>query len=613
MQSSRPKLLVLLTLLAGLGSCWDGSPIIEPLRVDRTSPVLSDPARPVLLNDALTVYFSEPIQPGSVNEDSVVLLDQDGHQVRGEVEVGSDWIAFVPSPPLEKDLGDGSFRPGAQYQLHLTGQPLFARIRAQGGASLQETTSYDVYVATHDQVPDGLPAILRPLSSDLPWMQRTSDVAQYVAADAPKLQMHFTLPVLPMSVRPDAFRVRLLDPGVALRPRSVRVITSPLDEYHGCSVEIDLGAVPQSVDGRQIRLERGDFISVEILPNNGLLDYAGRAPLIVSAQFWSVVEGRSLPICEWPVAGKSYTSDQYLHADFEARGAAIRPRVRVEAGNGSLGAFRPRADITLRPGQTFDPGDGRQVVSTGSDFPFTAIDVPEGITVTIDAQDGPIRLRSTGGVRIAGDVQLLGPPLPLAPRYTIYPIEELVGLSGVSMVAAGDIELIGEIRSATPVSEGHSALLLGSAGTLRLQGRLPFQTILVPDAVEGGQDNQIEGVRGQSLLYQGRFTPGLAPGADFEVVGVLPWRQLPAYLDSGFLEVVGLDDGLEIAWQATSADAIRGEVPDLSPGRVGRWRPARGRDVLMIGAGGFVRMKLSARVRYGDPLPGVTTLRLIEN
>ena len=145
------------------------------------------------------------------------------------------------------------------------------------------------------------------------------------------------------------------------------------------------------------------------------------------------------------------------------------------------------------------------------------------------------------------------------------------------MVAAGDIELIGEIRSATPVSEGHSALLLGSAGTLRLQGRLPFQTILVPDAVEGGQDNQIEGVRGQSLLYQGRFTPGLAPGADFEVVGVLPWRQLPAYLDSGFLEVVGLDDGLEIAWQATSADAIRGEVPDLSPGRVGRWRPARGR------------------------------------
>lgn len=614
MRSHRPKLLLLLPLLVSLGSCWNKSPGHDPLTVDRTSPVLSDASQPVLLNDALTVYFSEPIRPRSVTEDSVILLDHDGHQVRGEIEVGSDWIAFVPEPPLAKDLSDGSFRPGGQYRLHLTGQPRFARIRASSGRSLSETTSFDVYVAARDQAPDGLPAILRPPASDLPLMLPESDVSHYIAADAPRLQMHFTLPILPTSLRPEAFRIRTQEPGVILRPRSVRVVNSPLDDHYGSTVEIDLGAVPQSQDGGRVRLVEGDFINVELLPDSGLLDYAGRAPLLVNAQqFWSVVEGLSLPICEWPAGGEAYAGDGDLQAGFEVRGSTIRPRVRVEAGNGSLGVFRPKANITLRPGQTFDPGDGRQVASEGGDFHFRAIDVPEGVEVTIDAQDGPVRLLASGGIRIAGSLQLLGPPARLPSRFPLYPVQELIETARVALVSAGDLELRGAITGSTPVSEGQSALLLATAGSLRLHGSLPFQTILVPEAREGSSGNRIEGVRGQSLLYQGRFTPGLARGADFEVVGVLPWRQLPPRLDSGRLEVGGLDGDLTVLWQATSADAIRGEHPDLSPGRVGRWQPARDRDVLVIGAGCFVRMKLSTRVRYGAPLPTVGELRLVEN
>ncbi len=612
MRSHRPKLLLLLPLLVSLGSCWNKSPGHVPLAVDRTSPVLSDPSQPVLLNDALTVYFSAPIQPRSVTADSVILLDQDGHQVRGEVEVGTNWIAFVPDPPLAKDLGDGSFRPGGHYRLHLTGQPRFARIRAEGGGSLSETASFDVYVATRDQAPQGLPAILRPPASDLPLMLRAFEVPQQVAADAPRLKMHFTLPVLPTSVRPEAFRIRMLS-GVVLRPRSVQVVNSPLDDHYGCTVEIDLGAVPQSQVGGQVRLEEGDFISVELLADSGLLDYAGRAPLPVSPQFWSVVEGRSLPICEWPAGGEGYSGDDELQAGFEVRGSTIRPRVRVEAGNGSLGVFRPEADITLRPGQMFDLGDGRQAVSTGSEFHFSAIDVPQGVEVTIDAQDGPVRLLATGGIRIAGSLRLLGVPTPLPHRYTLYPVQELIETAVVALVAAGDIELRGAVTSSTPVSEGQSLLLLATAGSLRLHGTLPFQTILVPEARDAGSGNRIEGVRGQSLLYQGDFTPGLAEGSDFQVVGVLPWRQLPSHLDSGLLEVGVLEGDLSVLWQATSADAIRGEHPDLSPGRVSRWQPTRDRDVLVTGAGCFVRIKLSTRVRHGVPLPSVSELRLVQN
>jgi len=620
MRSHRPKLLLLLPLLAGLSGCWDKRPGSSALTVDRTSPVLSDPTQPVLLNDALTVYFSEPIQPRSVNEDSVVLMDENGHHVLGEVDVGTDWISFVPAAPLAKDLSDGSFQPGGHYRLHLGGQPRFSRIRAEGGGSLSETTSFDVYVAKRDQAPDGLPAILRPLASDLPLMLRVSEVPLHVAADAPRLQMHFTLPVLPTSLSAEAFRIRLYNPGAILVPRSVRIVSSPVDDHYGSTVEIDLGAVPQTEDGRQVRLKEGDFISAKLLPGNGLLDYSGQAPLLAkNVQFWSVVEGRSLPICEWPASGEVYADDDALQAGFEVRGSTIRPRVRVEAGNGSLGVFRPKSNMTLRPGVAFDRGDGQQVVSTGSDFHFAAIDVPAGIEVTIDAQDGPVRLLATGGIRVAGSMRLLGAPTALLPRYTQYPVAELIDAARVAMVAAGDIQVGGEIQSEMAVSETQSALLLATAGSLRLRGSLPFQTILVPDTVENGvaapagSASRIEGVRGQTLLYQGRFTPGVARGADFDVVGMLPWRQLPAHLDSGVLEIGGLTGDLSIVWQATAADPIRGEHPDLSPGRVGRWQPARDRDVLMVGAGRFVRMKLSTRVRHGEPLPSVDELRLVEN
>jgi hypothetical protein len=224
-----------------------------------------------------------------------------------------------------------------------------------------------------------------------------------------------------------------------------------------------------------------------------------------------------------------------------------------------------------------------------------------------------VRLLATGGIRIAGSVRLLGVPTPLPHRYTLYPVQELIETAAVALVAAGDIELRGAVTSSTPVSEGQSLLLLATAGSLRLHGTLPFQTILVPEARDAGSGNRIEGVRGQSLLYQGDFTPGLAEGSDFQVVGVLPWRQLPSHLDSGLLEVGVLEGDLSVLWQATSADAIRGEHPDLSPGRVGRWQPARDRDVLVIGAGCFVRIKLSTRVRHGVPLPSVSELRLVQN
>ena len=61
------------------------------------------------------------------------------------------------------------------------------------------------------------------------------------------------------------------------------------------------------------------------------------------------------------------------------------------------------------------------------------------------------------------------------------------------------------------------------------------------------------------------------------------------------------------------ADALRGDRPDLGPGRVGSWQVARDGDVLGIGAGAFARFELQTRVRAGQELPRMRELRLIEN
>jgi hypothetical protein len=96
-------------------------------------------------------------------------------------------------------------------------------------------------------------------------------------------------------LRPEAFRIRLLDAGVIV-PRTVRIVRSALDdpELPGTTVEIDLGALPQHEDGSLRSLSDGDFLSVELLSDSGLMDYAGRSPLPSATQFWSVVAGRSL-------------------------------------------------------------------------------------------------------------------------------------------------------------------------------------------------------------------------------------------------------------------------------------------------------------------------------
>jgi hypothetical protein len=615
MRCFRPKTtaLLLVPLAFVLGGCWQQARDPEPLVVVRTSPQLGEPSAPVLLNDALTVYFSRDLRSLSVTPDSVTLLDEDGHAVPGRLVTGSNWISFVPAPPLSPSLDDGSFRPGGRYRLQLAGQPRPDSIRSTAGQLLDAAVTFDVYVADRGFAVPGLPSILRPAATDLPFLMRRPEVPMPVASDDPRLQVHFTLPVLPDTVTVDAFRVQLLGSATEIVPRSVKVLHSPIDAFPGSTVELDLGALPRASGQAVGALRDSDWISVSVRPKGPLTDYAGQAPLLQAPVIWSVVAGASVPVCAWPSDEAGYADADGLGPSFEVRGARIQPRVRVEAGTGALGDFRPEQDLTLRLGEPFDRGDGVQQVSDGSAFSFASIDIPVGVTVTVDARSGPVQLLATGGARIAGELKLQGPTVALPDgAFGLQPVSDLIEVAPVSVVAAGPITVEGAITHGDEGLLGQSALLLASAADLRLDGRLPILTMLAVESFGNGVGGSIYGVRGSSRVYPVMFVVGLAPGASYQVEAQLPWRRLPEYLDRGVLQLEGAGEAVSVDWQAAPADPIRGTRPDLSVGRAGRWQPARDGDVVVAAAGAFLRLRLRATVASGQPIPGVDRLRIVE-
>ncbi len=582
--------------------------------VARTAPDVAPGTAPLLLNDSVTVYFSADVMPVSVTPDSFVVIDERGDRVPGSLTMGTNWVAFHPTPPFAPDLADGSFRPGGVYRLLIAGSPRPDAVRARDGRRLDQPATFELRVAGLEDRPSGLPAPLRPVAADVPFVMHVPEAALPVPADEPRLQVHFSLPLLPSSVTSEAFEVTLLD-GAAVEeivPRRVRVVTWSLDALPGSSVEIDLGAMPRRLRGGASRpLRAGTLVNVALRSGaTSVLDYAGRAPLQASAQ-WSVVPGGSLAIAEWPAAKDTLAADDELSPTFESRAGGIRPRVRVEAGDGSLGVFRPRVDTVLRAGEPFDRGDGRIVVSNGSEFPFLAIDVPTGVTVRVDAANGPVRLLACGSVRIAGVLVVDGPPRALQHRRLQQPVADLAASVSVALIAAGGIEVTGAITSTAPPQPDATCLLLASAGPLDLRhmtGELPFHTLL---AFESGGE-AIRGARGQSVPCVATFTYGVAPGAAFVVQGTTSWRQLPFDRDAGVVEIVDASDDLDIAWQAAPADPVRRSEPDTTLGRVGRLQPVRHGEAISAGPGAFVRFSLTARVRSGQEPARVRELRIRE-
>ncbi|MFN7591361.1 MAG: Ig-like domain-containing protein [Planctomycetota bacterium] len=613
MRAGRLSATVLWAVLPWFGGCARVPAKPLALAIEHTSPELARAASPLLLNDSITVYFTAPLLPLSVTTESFTVLDQAGHQVPGTLRTGTNWVTYSPDPPLQPSLDDGSFHPGATYQLHIAGNPRPDAIRSLDGARLRTSTVYEFRVAATTDHPNGLPAPLRPPGDDVPFVLKEPDLTLQLAADSPKLLLHFTQPVLPTSVRTEAFEVLLQrSTPAALLPRRVRVVTSRLDHLPGCTIEIDLGAVPTFVaGGERTSLVAGDHVCVSLRRDrNSLVDYAGNPPLAATPQIWSVVRGSSIALAEWPGPGDELDDPTGLSAGFEIDRGVVRPRVRLEAGDGSLGVFRPRQDTHLVPGVPFDRGDGVLVQSADTTFPFLAIDIPKGVNVTVDGASGA-HLLTLGDIRIAGVLRLQGSGFPLPGSLGLpIPGRDLLSLAPVALFAAGDVVIEGAVEVDAAVGDGQVPLWIGAADQLHLFGPVPFQTLLVVEADTQRDAPRVFGSRGQSIIRLGAFRYG-CKAPELRVRAETPWRQMPRDHDRGVLQF-DVDEGLAVAWQATTPDPARPSLPNRAFGSAGRWQTSLDHAVVAVPGGHFVRLELTALLAAGRPVPSARELRLCD-
>ncbi|MCC6670154.1 MAG: Ig-like domain-containing protein [Planctomycetes bacterium] len=595
-----PLLGLALALLACRGERPGAAAALTVVRVvPELGPSGTGPA--LFLNQDLTVYFSEPLDPYSISPDTVWVTDESGGAVRGALKVRSRSVVFQPHPPLAAGLSDGSFRMGGTYRLHVAGFPRANAVRDASGRVLDRV--HEWAFRTVAAVPPGHASPLLPVGDGTePFRVASQEVA--MAESGGTIRITFTLPPLPDSLTPHAFRaVRVREGAEEVRVSAVRVLADPLDPYPGCSVEVALDPEAGVRKGELLFLvlEGGSHAVVDyrgrpVGPPAGGSGYlpvrvfAGAEPVLLEEDF------------DRPVA---FSPTAHGRPRFEVMRGLALPRLRQEAGDGSLGVFRPVADMVLQPDVAFDRGDGTRVRSAGNEFPFSAIEIPAGVCVTVRSEQ-PLVLRSLTTIRIDGTLRLETPAGTAPAAGSDQPVAAIAGLAGCALVAGDELAVEGRVehRDERRLREA-SALALVSGTRIRLAGRIPSGAVLA--AGEEVQGDAIAPVPVHPL-----FTQGLAGQASCTVEAWTPWYPLPRSGATALEPSVLVARGdVSVAIQVATPDPFDTTRPFLDPGSLSAPIPLPGAASIPIASVSHVRFLLRATVRAGEPLPALDRVRVL--
>jgi len=595
------------------------SPAVAPFEATRVFPSLASEGEPLLLNDAITVYFSEPVDPLSVTPDSVAVVDREGHPVRGRLRTEGSYVTFEPEAPLGAELLDGSFLLGHEYRLVVHGYPRAGGVRSQRGVLLREGLGRTFRTASKGATTEVGASPLRPVFADSrPFLLRPNELGSVpLPIDDPRLQLHFTLPVLPSSATKAAFEITLLRRGASpgeierIEPFAVRLLPQqPVDEFRGSTIELEFGdTVRIAGSDRMVSLAPEDFMGIRLVAGPAaVVDYAGR-PAPVQVQWCHVVPGVAVTVAEWPTADGDPI---WLDADLAAPGfevtsrRTIQPLVRVEAGTGELGVLRPQRDLVLRPGQPFDPGDGVARVVHGSRFDFQAIDIPQGVTVRVQGTGAPVVLAALGRVRVQGRILYEAPAVPAVGMPPLAEFGALLERSVLVLVSGSGLEVEGEIAAEEARAGGGLALV--TAGSISVPGRVPPKTILATE----------RGVKASTPLPDGcsfvriRLQQGLPAGTAVSASAWSPFAALPGDRGGSVLRIRGSGGTLRTMWQVAPHDPLQRGTPDLDPSRAAPARNAVDGQRIDAAPGSFLRLRLQAEVRAGEPLPELVSVRALD-
>lgn len=589
-----------------------------PFEATRVFPTLSESGEPLLLNDAITVHFSEPVDPLSVTSDSFAVLDAEGHPVRGRLRVEGAYVTFEPEAPLSRELRDGSFLPNKRYRLVVHGYPRVDGVRSKRGRLLAEGVGRAFVTAPEGPTAGGLPAPLRPVFAESrPFLMRVGDVGSVpLPIDDPRLQLHFTLPVLPASLTTSAFEVTLLRRGGAadaierIEPVAVRLLPQqPTDEFRGSTVELEFGSTVRAHGSdRRVPLEPMDFMGVRLAPGPAaLLDYAGR-PAPIQVQWCNVVPGVAVAVAEWPT---DEGAQLWLDSDLAVPGfevtsrRTVQPLVRIEAGGGGLGSLRPVRDLVIRAGEPFDPGDGIPRVAPARDFEFRSIEIPEGVTVRVLGADGPVRFLAMGRARVAGRLEFQAPSLSVGTVPGLADFGALAEAAEFLLLAPSGIDVTGSIVGVEGASHGPLALV--TAGELSVAGTVPAGTLLAMERA-----GMIATPPSGCVPVRVRLRPGLPKGADCAASGWSSFLALPSDRAGSVLRIRLAVPGMRTLWQVAPHDPLQRGVPDLDPARAAPAREAVDGQRIEAPAGAFLRLRLQADLRAGEPLPELLSVRALD-
>lgn len=610
-------------LCAGLlvVACGDGREP-APFQATRVQPSLGGTdGEPELvhLNQEITIRFNRRVDPLSVTETTVRVVDEAGQRVKGVLRRQGHLVTFEPVAPVAPTLDDGSFRPGRQYQLEVAGFPRAAAVRSVEGEVLERSivNRFRAVAATHQPSP-----LLHASTSPFGFALEESMLR--MAEDSRTLTLYFHEPPMPTTATPAAFKLYRPRVGEPLEfevfsPKSVELLRLPPSHpnFPPWLVELDLGRPP------------GGYLCVELVadPELALRDYRGTLPRRVMSQggaaarigdavgeklLVEVFPGLRVPLIQQEFNGQVEFEPETGAVGFEVRNGRATPQVRVESGTGSLGTFMPQADTELVAGRAFDRGDGRQVTSPGPTFDFVDIHIPKGVTVRLSSGGTPVQLRACGDIRIDGELVLEDTPLgvTLESREDIA-ASDIASSAGAALVAGGDITVQGRIvhlpsRERAPRTGSPLALLAG--GDLWLPGgRLPARITL---AREPGDRVHGEARSGAIPVATAPMTPDLPPGISLRAAAATEWFRLPiTHYRRVEIELRDVEGDLRVQVQSAPPDA----ADPSRPSRDGLLAPVPlpMKEPLNVPPGGFVRFHLEARVHAGESAPSIGGLTVV--
>ncbi len=137
-------LVVGLGLFAGCGGGGSSGQSGSNLTVldARAETGLGLPSTGIFINERIILSFSAPVDPNSVNEDSIQIRQITGFEIGSSVEaqgsfvVSGTTVSFVPKLPSRTNLKDAGLLPDTEYQVFCPGFPSFDSLHSIDGRAL---------------------------------------------------------------------------------------------------------------------------------------------------------------------------------------------------------------------------------------------------------------------------------------------------------------------------------------------------------------------------------------------------------------------------------------------------------------------------------------------